>query len=180
MTPRTDTCSLDAAVLASIPLFDQMTPQERQDLVRTATVRKFQTGDEIVRQDGTSQHIWVVLSGKCEVVRANGTAPVVLATLEPHQHFGEMSFFHAAPHSASVRASGPVKVLCLSREDYDDLATQGCCATTKLAVNVVACLAERMRRMDDWVADLITEKGGQRKTADWAHFRERLMRNWQL
>jgi CRP-like cAMP-binding protein len=178
MTSQTH--ALDAATLASIPLFDQMTPQERLDLVRTATLVEFQTGDEVVRQNETSQHIWVVLSGKCEVVRANGAAPVVLATLGPHQHFGEMSFFHAAPHSASVRASGLVKVLCLSRTDYDHLAAQGCCATTKLAVNVVACLAERMRRMDDWVADLITEKGGQRKTADWEHFRERLMRNWQL
>ena len=79
---------------------------------------------------------------------------MVLAELEPYSLFGEMSFFSPAPHSANVVAKTPVKLLSIARSDYDDLIRDGVSAAYKLAYNVVESVADRLRRMDEWIAEL--------------------------
>ncbi len=65
-----------------------------------------------------------------------------------------MSFFSPATHSASVRAKTDVQLLRLARADYDDLIRDGVSAGYKVAYNVLQSMADRLRRMDDWVARL--------------------------
>ena len=123
----------------------------------------------IIRQGEKSRHLWVVAEGKCEVAKhveipvgADGkqvsAETVVLAVLEPFSQFGEMSFFHPAPHSADVRAASDVKLFCISYGDYKDLIDEGVWAAYKLAHNAVDSLAQRLRRMDDWIAELLAHK----------------------
>jgi hypothetical protein len=91
-----------------------------------------------------------------------------------------MSFFHPAPHSASVRAKTPLRVLRVERAHYDELAKGGCPGAYKLACNVVACLAERLRRMDEWTASLLAEDALDRRVPEWNEFRQKLFRGWSL
>jgi CRP-like cAMP-binding protein len=151
-----------------------------------ARLEEFPTGAEVLRQGAACQNLWVMLDGECEVVKqlpdGPGTHEVVLATLKPLENFGEMSFFQAAPHSAAVRARGPVKLLRLKRKDYDKLLEHGNGAAYKLAYNTVHSLAERLRRMDDWVATLLAEsaKGKKKPPGEWSHFRDQLLKAWNL
>jgi CRP-like cAMP-binding protein len=66
-----------------------------------------------------------------------------------------MSFFHAAPHSASVRALNEVEVLQLSRVHYDELEIACPSAASKIMLNTLKVLSERLRRMDDWTAEFV-------------------------
>ena len=77
-----------------------------------------------------------------------------------------MSFFSPAPHSASVRAVTPLRVLRIERSKYDDLVKEACPGAYKLACNVVACLADRLRRMDEWTARLLAEDALERRVPD--------------
>jgi hypothetical protein len=72
-----------------------------------------------------------------------------------------------------------VKLLRITREDYDRLLEQGSGAAYKLAYNTVHSLAERLRRMDDWVAALLAENK-KKPPAEWSHFREQLLKEWNL
>ena len=87
--------------LEKVPLF---APVQRNRAPPTGRHRPGQTlrpGELIVRQGKSSQNLWVVLEGKCEVVRYPDETPhdsLILAMLEPYSHFGEMSFFSPAPH----------------------------------------------------------------------------------
>ena len=112
----------------------------------------------VVRQGEDSHTLWVVLEGKCEVVKHLDALARTIRWcwpfLEPYSHFGEMSFFSPAPHSASVRAQTAVTVLAIDRRDYDDLIRQGIWAAYKLAYNTGRSLSDRLRRMDEWVAEL--------------------------
>jgi CRP-like cAMP-binding protein len=110
---------------------------------------------------------------------------LALAVLEPYSIFGEMSFFHKAPHSASVRAQTSVELLCIARGDYDDLIREGAWGAYKLAFNAVASLAERLRRMDEWVAELAGEparaiSSTEGRSSEWADFRDRMFARWNL
>jgi CRP/FNR family transcriptional regulator, cyclic AMP receptor protein len=174
---------LSRETLRQIPLCSGFTDHECDQLAGAALLMKFQTGEVVLRQGKSSQNLWVLLEGECQVIRQlvdhrQREEEVVLAELPAGSTFGEMSFFHAAPHSASVRAKTPVKLLRLERSRYDALLASGSQAAMKLAVNTVTLLAERLRKMDDWVVALLTRTGEQRNQPEWTQLREKMFRGW--
>jgi CRP-like cAMP-binding protein len=176
---------LSTEALAQIPIFSGLTVEECRQVQHAGHIVIFSPEETIVEQNGMSQDLWILLEGKCDVVRSplNGKKPpkpIVLATLEPYSNFGEMSFFHAAPHSAHVRAQTEVTLLRLERSAFDRLAVRHPGVASKLAINTVASLADRVRRMDDWVADLVTQKAVAEKVPELARLREQLFDGWKL
>jgi CRP-like cAMP-binding protein len=169
--------------LRQIPILQSLSDEECRHVGQAATVVDFPGGADVLRQGTVCQNLWVVLEGECDVVKqvTNGDVPheVLLATLGPYENFGEMSFFQPAPHSAAVRARGTVKLLRLARKDYDQFLDHGG-AAYKLAYNTVQNLAERLRRMDDWVAKLVSESAAKKPRGEWLHFRDQLLKEWNL
>ncbi len=166
----------------SVPLLSGLSTADWQSLSQAARLVEYVAGEVVIEEGGQSQNLWVVVSGSCQVVqRAPRGGEVLLAELGPYQQFGEMSFFHPRPHSASVRAKGPVQVLQIARGDFDVLVSDGCCGAYRLAVNVVSSLAERLRRMDDWVSQLVSDQPGPAaatappRADEWARFRDQLL-----
>ncbi|HUY93370.1 MAG TPA: cyclic nucleotide-binding domain-containing protein, partial [Pirellulales bacterium] len=113
-------------VVRKIPMFRGLSEAEARHLAQIVGVADYAPAQTVIEQGAQSQRLWVLLEGKCEVWHTqNGQTPaadpVMLATLEPYSNFGEMSFFHPAPHSASVRAQSQVKLLYIERASYDRL-----------------------------------------------------------
>jgi CRP-like cAMP-binding protein len=80
-----------------------------------------------------------------------------------------------------VRAETPVTVLLIERSDFDELVEEGASAASKLACNVIDVLANRLRRMDEWVVSLVQEdQPPEPKTGDWARFRDHMLGGWNL
>jgi CRP-like cAMP-binding protein len=186
---------IGADVLRKIPIFGRMNDTERRQLAEIGATVAYAPGDVILRQGGSSQNLWVVLDGNCEVVKdPDAHQPrakeVRLAVLEPFSNFGEMSFFHPAPHSASVRALSAVKLLRIERADYEELVEEGASAAYKLSCNAIDSLAERLRRMDEWVAELLPAAAHGAEAAsdgvvservpEWSRFRDKLFTGWNL
>lgn len=171
--------------LRQIPLFAGLSDDEFKRLQDVAAEATFEPGEYVLEQDQHSQHLWILLEGRCEVIKTieqgkNGQLPTVLAVLSENSNFGEMSFFHDAPHSAAVRAQTRVKLLNLTRTRYDELVRSQSSLACKLTVNVVQILAERLRRMDQWVVELKTKAEKSQDSADWSKLREQLFDSWQL
>lgn len=171
-----------AEQLAVVPIFEGFSAKELLQMARVATVEEFSSGEVVLHQGRNSRNLWVVLEGKCQVVKMTGSRPpypVDLAELVAGDHFGEMSFFHAAPHSASVQALDRAKLLRIDREDFDALVEEGSLAAYRLLLNSVEELADRLRRMDDWVTELLCGTRADRKTRrEWTQFRETLFTRW--
>jgi CRP/FNR family transcriptional regulator, cyclic AMP receptor protein len=188
----TETVASD--VLVQIPIFRGISPAECTRLGKLIAVHEYGPGDIVINQGEQSRRLWVLLEGKCEVFhhldeaapvpktnnRLPAAGPTVLATLEPYSNFGEMSFFHPAPHSASVRAKTTVKLLSLERSQYDELCQQESPAACKLAINTVASLAERLRRMDEWVDELVSRGQANQRVPEWNRLRATLFDGWKL
>ena len=182
-------------VFQKVPLFHNFNETECRQVAEIAQYKEFAPGDLIIRQGQRSQELWILLEGRCDVIKLtdaekpHGEA-VVLAALEPYSHFGEMSFFHSAPHSASVRARTTVQLLRIIRGDYEELIQEGCRAAYKLAYNTVECLAERLRKMDQWVADLMAKSSANgdvtvtpipgASVQEWSDFREKMLTSWNM
>ncbi|MEX2112299.1 MAG: cyclic nucleotide-binding domain-containing protein [Pirellulales bacterium] len=169
-------------LLARVPAFRGLNAGERHQLQEIGREKTFEPGERVLVQGKTSQYLWFVLDGQCQVVRDSlHDGPVVLAELGPLQLFGEMSFFSPAPHSANVVAKTALRLLCIDRSDYDDLIRDNVPAAYKLAYNIVEGVAAKLRRMDERMAELSAEQDGQDdRHLEWRQFRERLFKGWSL
>jgi CRP/FNR family cyclic AMP-dependent transcriptional regulator len=183
------------STLQQIPLFRGLNETELRQVAEIAQPKEFAPGEVIICQGQRSQELWLLMEGKCEVIKSveepeTGDS-VLLAVLGPESYFGEMSFFHSAPHSASVRAKTPVKLLKVIRGDYEELIQEGCRAAYKLAYNTVESLSEKLRKMDAWVATLMasaadgkikvsppSESNGQ--SQELQELREKMPTSWNV
>src|SRR5437868_13057991 len=167
-------------LLEDIPLFRMLNVTERRQLAEIIRIKVYKPGDVIIEQGKECRNLWVVVEGKCEVVRhvaqkGSDQESIVLATLEPYSQFGEMSFFHPAPHSADVRAQTHVKLLRIAHVDYQDLIDEGIDAAFKISHTAVETLAQRLRRLDEWTAELLAHQpASNNHLTEWNTFREQL------
>lgn len=78
----------------------------------------YEPGQDIVREGDVGQSLFIIRSGEVEVLKhaANGSAPQLLATLGPGDHFGEVAVFQRIRRTATVRAKTRVELLHVRRE----------------------------------------------------------------
>lgn len=163
------------------PLFRDMLPEEREHVVKLLSIEDYGPGDMILEEGLSQAVIWIVVKGSCKVIkRTKDGGHQELAVIEPMQTFGEMSFFHSAPHSASVQALSEVTVARLDRARYHSLIDIGSQAAFKIAFNTIGVLAERLRVMDDWTRDLVESGAGRKGRQEWGDFRSKLYSEWQF
>jgi CRP-like cAMP-binding protein len=105
-------------------------------------------GEDIVRQGDVGDCMFVVQSGRVEVLQATDSGEQHLAYLETGDFFGEMAVFEKETRSATVRASGEARVLkvdkktLLRRIKEDPL----------LAVNLLQTMSHRIRDLNAGMA----------------------------
>lgn len=163
--------------LANLPIFHGMSDEERDKALALGHRVEVRAGEQIITQGKMVRNLWFILSGECEVTRrTEGGCQLNLAKLGPNSQFGEMSFFHAAPHSADVVALTDMKLVRLSREDYDALVAAGNPIAFKLAMNSLEQLAERLRRTDEWITNLVCGEKLKPTPSEWTSFREIIFR----
>jgi len=115
----------------------------------------YNDGSIIIRQGETGQSMYVVQSGRVEVVQhAAGGSEQHLAYLEAGDFFGEMSVFEEEVRSATVRACGEARVLkidkkTLLRRLHED---------PLLAVNLLKTMSHRIRELNTHLSGV---RGGQ-------------------
>ncbi len=167
--------------LAGCPLFDNMSIGELSHIVNLLSIENYAADETIIEEGESHAIIWIVLKGSCQVFkRAKDGTQRDLAVIENLRTFGEMSFFHPAPHSATVRAMTDVTVARFDRARYFSLADLESRAALKIAFNTVGVLSERLRRMDDWICDDIESDGNRRGSQEWGEFRSKLYSEWQF
>ena len=88
--------------LAELPIFRGMDADQRHEALSMAQRVGVGPGEKLITQGKLVQNLWFILSGRCEVRRRTSAGrELKLAELGPRTQFGEMSFFHASPHSRS-------------------------------------------------------------------------------
>jgi CRP-like cAMP-binding protein len=163
------------------PIFQGFSLEEYEQVLKLLDQKSYENGTEILREGESQQALWIVVRGTCEVVKElKDGQEKGLATLEAGAVFGEISFFHKAPHSATVRALTSVRVMVLSREKYEVLRESCPAAAHKITVSVVCSMAERLRRMDEWIGSLLERPEAASHQEEWRDFRAKLYADWQF
>ena len=169
--------------LKNVPLFFGLSEEGRQQVIDAMVMRSFDPDEVILRQGIITQNVWVLIEGRCEVVREPPLGSlgktVQLAEIEPFETFGEMTMFAALPHCTSVWAKTDVKTIKLRCDDYHRLAELYPDSARQLACNLVNILSDRLRRMDEWITDLLDEREAATVHEQWTELRDRLQQTFQ-
>ena len=114
-------------------------------MVSGALGKVYRDGEEIIRQGNTGESMYVVQSGRVEVVlaRADGSEQH-LAYLEAGNFFGEMSVFEKEVRSATVRAAGEARVLKIDKKTLLRRIRED----PLLAVNLLKTMSHRIRNLN--------------------------------
>ncbi len=164
-------------VFENCGLLQGLTHDELLACVRHMRTEGFSAGEEILTEGKQYHGLWILLNGTCEVIKRGPQRDSRLATLEPGSVFGEMSFLHPVPHSASVRAVDRVETIRLLKEPYEQLMKDFPAAAQKLNVNIIRILSDRLRKMDEWTAELVERNNNGTDHKEWQDFRSKLYAN---
>lgn len=80
--------------------------------------RKYEDGEVITRQGDLGDCMYVIQSGKAEVLHRRGEKEFCLAVLGDGDVFGEMALFGGEVRCATVRALGETRVLTVDKKAF--------------------------------------------------------------
>lgn len=132
-----------ADLLAQIPLFEGLTPEDSEALGARLAERKYATGSTVFARGDAGSAMYIVLSGCAQIFLPgeDGGPRVVVKEARAGEYFGELSLFDDKPRSASVCATMDTVLLELTREVLVDHLGKSPTA----AMAVLAEMAERLR-----------------------------------
>jgi len=134
------------------PLFEMLSPAEIDVLAELSLSVQFAPGDVLVREGEVGSSLFVLVKGDVDVVRIEGGAEKVLATLAAPASLGEMSLIDREVRSATLRARTPVSALQLTAENFASFRKRSRDGFTLFALNVARVLSARLRETNKKLA----------------------------
>jgi CRP/FNR family transcriptional regulator, cyclic AMP receptor protein len=105
---------MDADKLKTVPLFADMSPDERRRVAQWADEIEVGEGRELIHQHGLGHEFFAILEGTCVVTDGDRK----LADLGPGDFFGEVALLEAERRTATVTSTSPMKLAVMSRSDF--------------------------------------------------------------
>jgi CRP/FNR family cyclic AMP-dependent transcriptional regulator len=140
-------------VLAATDFFADAPPDTIESLAAHGYERELVRGDTLFNEGDPPDALYVVTRGRMAIAIANpiDRRESVVALMEPGDLFGEMGMLDDRPRSAMARALEPSSVLAVPYGPVLELLDQ----QPKLLWNVTRVLAQRLRAMDEALADSV-------------------------
>lgn len=128
--------------LSNIPLFNGLNARQIKSIAKRFSALKYAEGDVIVAQGKVGIGLFIVESGRVEVLRerVDGTK-VMLEILGTNSFFGELSLLDEEPRTASVIAIEPTVCLAITRLDFLDVLNED----VDIPILMMKELARRLR-----------------------------------
>jgi serine/threonine protein phosphatase PrpC len=145
-------------ILGRMAMLAHCTPQELVAVASATRPRTYHAGDEIVTQGLTGREMFLVVSGRLEILK-DGAA---IATLEPGTTFGEMAMLDEPRASATVRATSDVELLVIAREAFFSLLKTDSTFAVKILWNMLLRLSANLRVTSARLAELAGGRNGTR------------------
>ncbi|MDQ1695844.1 MAG: family transcriptional regulator, cyclic receptor protein [Frankiaceae bacterium] len=139
-------------VLASVPLFVALEEDTAALVAAALTTRAVVRGHIVFSEGDIGDRLFIVLDGKVKISRAaTDGRENLLTVLGPGEMFGELSLFDPGARTATATA---VTESTLASLDHDDLRPL-LLNEPAVAVHLLRALAQRLRRTNEAMADLV-------------------------
>lgn len=137
------------ALLARVPTFEALGPQELARVADVAVPRRYEPGEVVFREGDESDTCYVVRNGHARAIREHADGrTITLANFGPGDIFGELAMFEDERRSATVETLDAVEAVALLGADMRRLMREH----AEIAVGVVVSLGRRLRAANERIA----------------------------
>jgi CRP/FNR family transcriptional regulator, cyclic AMP receptor protein len=138
-----------ASLLGSIPVFEELSRSDLEQVAAVAVPRRFESGQVVFREGDDSDTCYVVRAGHARALREHADGrQITLATFGPGDIFGELAMFDAERRSATVEATDELDVLAILGSDMRALMSRH----AEIAAKLVISLGRRLRAANERLA----------------------------
>lgn len=165
---RGDARARHAGLLAAVPLFRPLSPEQRELLIAQASEQVFPPGHMIIQESDPSDRLFVILSGRVRVleVAPDSLVELILGELGEGEILGELGVLRNQARSATVMAIERTHCLVLHQTDFLRVLQ----SSAELAVSLLRTLAGRLhetdRRLSRYAPDPVTGLASRRAFHD--------------
>jgi CRP-like cAMP-binding protein len=139
-------------VLNGAPLFAALDPEAAAALRASMIEVPLTRGDVLFTEGEPGDRLYVVADGKIKLGHTSGDGrESLLAVMGPGDMFGELSLFDPGPRTATATALTDARCLGLGHEALRPWLT----GRPEVAEELLQALAQRLRRTNDAMADLV-------------------------
>jgi CRP/FNR family cyclic AMP-dependent transcriptional regulator len=139
--------------LATIPMFGRLDERELDGLLATARSKSVSAGEELFHKGDPGSQVFVILSGRLKVMITSSEGDdVVFGLMDPGEVFGELGLLlEEGTRTATIVAVDPCELLIIDRRDFLPFLR----AHPDAAIKLLESLAERLRRISEFVEDTL-------------------------
>jgi HEAT repeat protein len=134
--------------LKRIPLYSSMTLGQLHTIATRLTEQEMRPGEVIFHEGDLSYELYLIVSGKVDIVQRRRDIARTLTTLSEGDFFGDMAIFEDLPRSADAIAAEQGMLLVLNPERFRQIIMQ----EPAIAFEIFRELSARLRRFDAPVA----------------------------
>ena len=143
---------MDIETLRRAPLFAGLNDEGTDELLSKLTSARVHRGESLFREGTEGDKVYVVLTGKMKLTKASADGREnLLAVIGPGEMFGELSLFDPIPRTSSAVAISDSELAALSHKDLRPWIS----AHPDVAMHLLRALAQRLRRTNELMADLV-------------------------
>ncbi len=127
--------------LRRVPLFVNLEGSDLQFLSEICIEKEYAAGHVIFEEADDGDALYIIESGRVNIVTGKDENAVILGVLEERECFGEMSILDGESRSASANVAKDSKVLVINREDFHGILL----ARPRIAITLFRTLSLRFR-----------------------------------
>jgi CRP/FNR family cyclic AMP-dependent transcriptional regulator len=143
---------VDDSAISSVPLFAALDAEQRQALRDSMGEVSLRRGETLFNEGDSGDRLYLVMEGKVKLGhRSSDGRENLLAVLGPGELLGELTLFDPGERTATATAVSPSRLLELQHGPFMELID----GRPELAKHMLKALAQRLRRTNSALADLV-------------------------
>ncbi len=133
-------------VLKAVPLFEELSNREIQNIARIAYQRHYSAGEVIIHEGQNAAGMYIMVDGQAEVTKSleDGTT-LHLTTLENSGLFGDVGLLDSSPRTATVTATRDSSIIGFFRPELLELINSNPRLASKVIFKLGQILTARFR-----------------------------------
>lgn len=133
-------------VLKAVPIFEELSNREIQNIARIAYQRHYSAGEVIIHEGQNAAGMYIMVDGQAEVTKSLEDGTILhLTTLENSGLFGDVGLLDSSPRTATVKATRDSSIIGFFRPELLELMNSNPRLASKVIFKLGQILTARFR-----------------------------------